>query len=66
MQIENDYDKEVYNGDIGYIDDVELSASGSLCASTTGQSPTDLANLTSWYRPMRRPFIKAKGQSIPP
>jgi exodeoxyribonuclease V alpha subunit len=23
MQIENDYDKEVYNGDIGYIDDVE-------------------------------------------
>jgi ATP-dependent exoDNAse (exonuclease V) alpha subunit len=21
MQIENDYDKEVYNGDIGYIDD---------------------------------------------
>jgi exodeoxyribonuclease V alpha subunit len=22
MQIENDYDKEVYNGDIGYIDDV--------------------------------------------
>jgi exodeoxyribonuclease V alpha subunit len=32
MQIENDYDKEVYNGDIGYIDDVnpednELTAS---------------------------------------
>jgi exodeoxyribonuclease V alpha subunit len=27
MQIENDYDKEVYNGDIGYILDVELSAS---------------------------------------
>jgi exodeoxyribonuclease V alpha subunit len=24
MQIENDYDKEVYNGDIGYIDDVDL------------------------------------------
>ena len=22
MQIENDYDKEVYNGDIGYVDDV--------------------------------------------
>ena len=22
MQIENDYDKEVYNGDVGYIDDV--------------------------------------------
>ena len=24
MQIENDYDKEVYNGDIGYVDDVDL------------------------------------------
>ena len=23
MQIENDYDKQVYNGDIGYIDDVD-------------------------------------------
>ena len=23
MQIENDYDKEVYNGDISYIDDVD-------------------------------------------
>jgi exodeoxyribonuclease V alpha subunit len=23
MQIENDYDKEVYNGDIGYVEDVE-------------------------------------------
>jgi exodeoxyribonuclease V alpha subunit len=27
MQIENDYDKEVYNGDIGYIDDVDPNAS---------------------------------------
>ena len=26
MQIENDYDKEVYNGDIGYIDDVDPNA----------------------------------------
>ena len=26
MQIENDYDKDVYNGDIGYIDDVDPEA----------------------------------------
>ena len=26
MQIENDYDKDVYNGDIGHIDDVDLEA----------------------------------------
>src|SRR5687768_1116944 len=24
MQIENDYDNEVYNGDVGYIEDVDL------------------------------------------
>src|SRR5262249_31385296 len=28
MQIENDYEKEVYNGDIGHIDDVEPEAGG--------------------------------------
>ena len=31
MQIENDYDKEVYNGDIGFIDDVDPEA-GELLA----------------------------------
>ena len=37
MQIENDYDKEVYNGDIGYIDDVDPDA-GELTASFDGRS----------------------------
>jgi exodeoxyribonuclease V alpha subunit len=37
MQIENDYDKEVYNGDIGYIDDVDLAA-GELAVSFEGRS----------------------------
>jgi exodeoxyribonuclease V alpha subunit len=35
MQIENDYDKEVYNGDIGYIDDVDPEA-GELTTSFDG------------------------------
>jgi exodeoxyribonuclease V alpha subunit len=39
MQIENDYDKEVYNGDIGYIDDVDPDA-GELNASFDGRSVT--------------------------
>ena len=39
MQIENDYDKEVYNGDIGYIDDVDTD-SGELTASFDGRSVT--------------------------
>jgi exodeoxyribonuclease V alpha subunit len=39
MQIENDYDKEVYNGDIGYIDDVNAH-DGELTASFDGRPVT--------------------------
>ena len=39
MQIENDYDEEVYSGDIGYIDDVDPEA-GELVASFDGRSVT--------------------------
>jgi exodeoxyribonuclease V alpha subunit len=39
MQIENDYDKEVYNGDIGYVDDVDPDA-GQLTARFEGRSVT--------------------------
>ena len=39
MQIENDYDKEVYNGDIGYIDDVDPD-DGELTASFDGRAVT--------------------------
>lgn len=39
MQIENDYDKKVYNGDIGYIDDVDPEA-GELTASFDGRAVT--------------------------
>jgi exodeoxyribonuclease V alpha subunit len=39
MQIQNDYDKEVYNGDIGYIDDVDSDA-GELTATFDGRAVT--------------------------
>src|SRR6202171_3878704 len=39
MQIENDYDKDVYNGDIGYIDDVDPDI-GELTASFDGPAIT--------------------------
>ncbi len=39
MQIENDYDKEVFNGDIGYIDDVDPNE-GELTASFDGRAIT--------------------------
>ena len=37
MQIENDYDKELYNGDIGYIEDVDPD-DGELTASFDGRT----------------------------
>jgi exodeoxyribonuclease V alpha subunit len=39
MQIENDYDKEVYNGDIGYIDDVDPNV-GEIVARFDDRSVT--------------------------
>jgi exodeoxyribonuclease V alpha subunit len=39
MQIENDYDKEVYNGDIGYLDDVDPDA-GEVIARFDGRPVT--------------------------
>jgi exodeoxyribonuclease V alpha subunit len=39
MQIENDYDKEVYNGDIGFVTDVD-PGEGALIASFDGRSLT--------------------------
>ncbi len=37
IQIENDYEKEVYNGDIGYVADVDQDA-GELTASFDGRN----------------------------
>jgi len=39
MQIENDYEKEVYNGDIGHVDDVDPDA-GEIAVSFDGRSVT--------------------------
>jgi exodeoxyribonuclease V alpha subunit len=36
MQIENDYDKEVYNGDVGYVEDVDADT-GELTANFDGR-----------------------------
>jgi len=62
MQIENDYDKEVYNGDIGYIDDVDPRRASLRPALTAVPLLTALANSTRWCRPMLRRFIKAKSE----
>jgi exodeoxyribonuclease V alpha subunit len=62
MQIENDYDKEVYNGDIGYVDDVDRDA-GELTASFDGRSVTygfgelDILVMTQHYTMLQRNLL---------
>src|SRR5438270_1664360 len=54
MQLENDYDKDVYHGDIGYVDDVDPEA-GELTASFDGRAVTygfsELDTLVPAYAP---------------
>jgi exodeoxyribonuclease V alpha subunit len=51
MQVENDYDKEVYNGDIGCAADVDTET-GELTASFDGRMVTyGFSNSTSWLQP---------------
>jgi exodeoxyribonuclease V alpha subunit len=65
MQIENDYDKEVYNGDIGYIDDVDPTA-GEIVANFDGRSVTygfgELDTLVPAYATM---IHKSQGSEYP-
>jgi len=64
MQIENDYDKEVYNGDIGLIDDVD-TAEGVLTASFDGRTVTyDSASSTRWCPLTLPPFTRARVRNI--
>ena len=64
MQIENDYDKEVYNGDIGAVADVDPEA-GELTARFEGRDLLyGFASSTRWSRPMPRRCTRARVRSI--
>ena len=63
MQIENDYDKEVYNGDIGYIE-MSIPTPAILPRdSRAAPSPTASVSLTHSCQPMPRRSTRAKGQN---
>jgi exodeoxyribonuclease V alpha subunit len=66
MQIENDYDKEVYNGDIGYITDVDPDA-GQVVASFDGRSITyGFGELDMLVPPMPPRSTRARAPNILP
>ena len=66
MQIENDYDKEVYNGDIGYVGDVDPEV-GEVTATVDGHVVTYGSRRARRSRPppTPRPSIRVGGPSIP-
>ena len=65
MQIENDYDKEVYNGDIGYIDDVDPD-DGELTASFDGRTVTyGFGELDTLVPAYAATFHKSQGSEYP-
>ncbi len=65
MQIENDYDKDVYNGDIGYIDAVDTDA-GELTVSFDGHSVTyGLGELDALIPAYAASIHKSQGSEYP-
>jgi exodeoxyribonuclease V alpha subunit len=65
MQIENDYDKDVYNGDIGFIDAVDTDA-GELTVSFDGHSVTyGLGELDALIPAYAASIHKSQGSEYP-
>ena len=66
MQIDNDYEKEVYNGDVGTIDGIdpdEGEVDGR--ASTAATVTTASASSTSWCPPTPRRSTRARAREYP-
>jgi exodeoxyribonuclease V alpha subunit len=65
MQIENDYDKEVYNGDIGYVNDVNPD-DGELTASFDGRTVTyEFGELDTLVPAYAATIHKSQGSEYP-
>jgi exodeoxyribonuclease V alpha subunit len=65
MQIENDYDKEIYNGDIGYVDDVDPD-DGELTASFDGRTVIfDFGELDTLVPAYAATIHKSQGSEYP-
>ncbi len=64
MQIENDYDKEVYNGDIGAVVEVDPEAGELAARFEAAICSTASASSTRWCWPMRRRCTRARARNI--
>jgi len=66
MQIENDYDKEVYNGDIGFVSNVEPEEGKLTAVLMVARSRTALASSMRWCRHTPRASTRAKARNTQP
>ncbi|GLI96019.1 SF1B family DNA helicase RecD2 [Methylocystis echinoides] len=65
MQIENDYDKEVYNGDVGYVEDLDADT-GELTANFDGRSVTyEFGELDTLVPAYAATIHKSQGSEYP-
>jgi len=60
----DDYDEEIYNGDIGYIETLTLPLANLPSASTAERSTTRSVNSTRSFLPMRWPSTRARVPNI--
>jgi exodeoxyribonuclease V alpha subunit len=63
MQVENDYDKDVYNGDLGFIRAVDPEAGDVLIEFDGPRSRMASVSWTSWCSPMRRRSTSPRARS---
>jgi exodeoxyribonuclease V alpha subunit len=63
MQVENDYDRDVYNGDLGFVSHIDMEE-GELHADFDGRDITyGFGELDELVSRMRRQSIRAKARS---
>jgi exodeoxyribonuclease V alpha subunit len=66
MQVENNYDKEVYNGDLGVVSRIDMEEGELTVDFEVANSSMALANSMSWCLPTRRPSTRARVRSTQP
>ena len=65
MQIENDYDKEVYNGDIGYVEAIDLELGETTIAFDGRPVAYAFGELDQIVFATRRRSINHKARNFP-
>jgi hypothetical protein len=65
MQAENDYDKDVYNGDLGIVSSIDIEKPNSSPTSMAAKSRTALANWMGWCSPYATTIHKSQGSEYP-